>query len=177
MPSRQGRFLGRAGQAALGLLLLGGCDAVATSTPVLIGRDILGYGPRLEPAPGADRPYPNLASVPPRPTPPDAATRAAMMDVLAGDRSASRAPLAARTGPEAAFGADAPGNPPLPSRPPPPPILSTPRPVQASAPAAAGSLETAPDPGAPPPPPSADLLAPPAPPAPDLLAPPPPRLR
>jgi hypothetical protein len=65
-----------------------------------------------EPPPGLDQPYPNLASVPARPEPPDRATRGAISGGLAEDRERSRAPVT-----PAASRAFEPGaGPPLPPR-------------------------------------------------------------
>lgn len=178
------RRAGRAGQAALLLVFLAGCEAADRAIPVQVWRDLFSDRERPEPAPGGDRPFPNLASVPPRPVPPDAATRAAIFDSLAADRAASRAPLAPRGevgllfAPTPGFGSNpgaALGQPPMPSSPPPPASLPTPRAIPAAAPTPGRDADAiAPDPGAPPPPPPAELLAPPPPPA-DMLA--PPRLR
>jgi hypothetical protein len=56
-------------------------------------RNISGaYLDERQPPPGLDQPYPNLATVPARPVPPDAATRAAISASLAGDREATRGP-------------------------------------------------------------------------------------
>ena len=78
--------------------------------------------------PGANTPFPNLGTVPPRPETPDMAAREALATGLAGQREASRAPLGALPG-SAPRGA------------PPPPAL---------APALTGMAAPAPTPQAPP---------------------------
>jgi hypothetical protein len=143
-----------------------------------------GYLDGREPPPGRDAPYPNLASVPQRPVPPDAATRAAITAGLAADRQGSRDPLTGAA-------AGAPGVPALPgaSQPPPParlsavpairfeparpaePVVVAPAQPQSS-PSLAGP-PAAPGPGlvAPPPAAAPDLSGPPPVPGSDLLAP------
>lgn len=133
----------------------------------LFGRHLEGR----EPPPGLDQPYPNLASVPARPVPPDPATRAALSSSLAEDRTRSRAELQPGVG--SAGPAVPEGGPPAPPR------LAAVPPVRIAPDAAAASgagpaspaPAAAPDFVAPPPPPSGDLLAPPPPPSGDLLAP------
>src|SRR3954451_9375076 len=79
--------------AVLGCLLLAGCETVQEAygskltfeQPVdwwhqLQGGEIAAQRP---PPPGVTDPYPNLAQVPPRPTPTDAATRRALLAQLA----------------------------------------------------------------------------------------------
>ena len=141
-----------------------------------------------EPPPGLDGAYPLLSSVPPRPEPPDPATRARLSSALADDRAASRDVLApgARPSPGPAPGAGPPAPPRLAAMPPirldPVPARPEPAamPVPAQAPAATPPVSSpppapaaatlAPAAPAPPPPPSRDLLAPPPPPR-ELLAP------
>ncbi|MFM2148952.1 MAG: hypothetical protein RLZZ187_1258 [Pseudomonadota bacterium] len=129
-----------------------------------------------EPPPGLDQPWPNLSSVPARPEPPDAATRARLSDGLAQDRAASREAL--QPGGRSAVG----GAPPAPgAAPPPPPRLAAMPPPRPAAPLGAPPAQSpaaAPAPAAPaaalavpPAAPPADLLAPPPPPAAELLAP------
>ncbi|MGK7869939.1 hypothetical protein [Falsiroseomonas sp. E2-1-a20] len=132
-----------------------------------------GYLDGREPPPGRDAPYPNLATVPPRPVPPDAATRAAITEALAADRQGSRdALIVAPAGPPQA-GTGLPGG----TRPPAPPRLAAvprinldpePAPGPQAAPRAA-PVVVAPAAEAQAPPP---LSGPPAAPAPSLLAPP-----
>lgn len=153
-----------------------GCDLPNPVNPVWIYREVSGRNDEgRPPPPGLDLPRPNLASVPPRPERPTAATRAALDNSLAADRAASRQPLAPRAdAPPAA--AIAPGDPPVPAAPPPPPALAAAArvpwveaPARSGTPAArAGAPAPAPPalpslPDAPPPPPPPDLLAPPRP--------------
>jgi outer membrane protein OmpA-like peptidoglycan-associated protein len=161
--------------------------------PLEWARTAVGRAPTadLPPVPGADRPYPNLGTVPERPVPPSPEERRRIADALIADRENARhvgpPVLAAAVGvtppaapapppltvpPAAALdtvdaGADVPGIvaplAPLPA-PPPPPIAGAPRPA-----------ETAADPPAPPPPvtpqPRAEAAPPPEPtPAPEQAA-------
>lgn len=196
--------MGYQGSVAPGILLLplllGACAVPKEINPVWIYDQVSGRADRARPVPpGLDQPYPNLASVPPRPEKPPLAVREQLSVALATDRAQSRSPLEPRAGAAAAVFAPAPGTPPLPGLPPPPaqlagarpipwdgPGVEPPAPAPAAAqpgvqPAAAGPAPAArpatapPDLLAPPPPPSRDLLAPPPPPSPDLLAPPPAR--
>jgi hypothetical protein len=133
-----------------------------------------------EPPPGLDGAYPLLSSVPPRPQPPDPASRARVSSALAQDRTASRDPLA--PGGRPVTGAAPPAPPRLAAVPPIrlDPILARPAPASLpipapaipapALPAPAGPASGAPAPE-PPPPPSRDLFAPPPPPSRDLLAP------
>ena len=88
--------------------LLGGCSAVqrlndsklTQDTPVDWWHSLQGgrIAEDRPPPPGASDPYPNLASVPPRPTPTDAATRRALTEQLRAerdrtDRAATRDPI------------------------------------------------------------------------------------
>ncbi len=186
-------------------LLLGACEVPKEINPVWIYDQVSGRADRARPAPpGLDRPFPNLASVPPRPEKPPLAVREQLSAALATDRTQSRSPLEPRAGAAEPSFAPAPGTPPLPGRPPPPPQLAGARPIpwdgpdveptapgqRAAPPAgtapagpASGPAPTVPasrpsgpppDLLAPPPPPSRDLLAPPPLPSRDLLAPPPP---
>jgi hypothetical protein len=137
------------------------------------------FGAHLEgrqPPPGLDQPYPNLASVPARPVPPDRGTRGAISGGLAEDRESSRAvvtPGGARTFEP---GAGPPAPPRLLAA---PAVRQDPGATRGPAPAAAPA-QTLPQLTAPPaapapellaPAPSGDLAAPPPPPAGDLLAP------
>lgn len=151
-------------------------------------RNISGaYLDERQPPPGMNAPFPNLATVPARPVPPDAATRAGITAALAGDRAFARTDPAARAIPSGPPGL--PAAPPDGAGPPPPPRLvaapgirlEAPRPVApaaASAPEAprAGPTPEAPRaapaaPAAPPPAPLPELLGLPPAPSSDLLAP------
>jgi len=196
MCPRHPRERGRAEQAgpvalvrlALACLLLAGCDIPKAVNPVAIYREVTGLADQdRPPLPGLDQPFPNLASVPPRPEPPPAAVRESISAALASDRAESREPLALRTvpGPVVRGGAASPGEPPVPAAPPPRPSLAAaprvpwtepPRPQRRSAEPAAsrpgqdrsgpvGSNQDMapplpPVPGAAPAPPPAELLAP-----------------
>jgi len=206
----RGTRLGRASgvRAAAGIaacLGLAACSLPEQVNPAWIFREISGAADadRLPP-PGLDRPFPNLASVPPRPERPPAAVREAVSAALREDRELSRGPLVLRNipGPEG-MPAAAPGETAMPIRPPPRPALAgapripwtetppAPRPAGAAAPPRPGSAAPAPQGlsrgeappappppellGGPPPPPGPELLGIPPPPSPDLLAPPRPR--
>jgi hypothetical protein len=172
----------RAGRCAfllLPVLALGACSGGLPREidPTVGVRNLFGaHLEGREPPPGLDQPYPNLASVPARPEPPDRATRGAISGGLAEDRERSRAPAV----PSGARAFEPGAGPPSPARigSVPPVRLEVPRdaapgaqpaqaPPQPTAPPAARSPEML----APPPAPSGDLLAPPPPPAGDLLAP------
>jgi hypothetical protein len=139
-----------------------------------------------EPPPGLDGPWPNLSSVPPRPEPPDPATRARVSAGLAEDRQQSRTPLGVMPGSRPAASDPGSGPPPPPRLAAVPPLRLEPVPAPQPAPAAAPVVPQpapapaapapvrAPEPAAPPPAPAPALLAPPPPPGRDLLAPPPP---
>ena len=175
---REGMGAGRGDQAhpaarmaAIPLLLIvAACDSIPRDVNPVIGiRNIFGaHLEGREPPPGLDRPYPNLASVPARPVPPDAATRGALNEALARDREASRTPLEPRAAPAGLVVPE--------GGPPPPPRLAAAPPLRASEPAPAqpAASPAAPTPvpefRTPPPVPAPELLAPP-PPAADLLAP------
>lgn len=75
------------------------------------------------PPPGMDRPTPNLASVPPIPQRPDAASRGAVTGQLEQDRAASLAPVAPRATPAGTLPA-VPGEPNIASAAPAPPRLA-----------------------------------------------------
>jgi hypothetical protein len=203
------RLMGRAGllgrhrkervgsdQAALAVLLclaLAGCAVPREVNPVWIVREVTGLTDRERPPPpGLDQPFPNLASVPPRPEPPPAAVREAITAGLAADRAGAREPLALGAAPGGrGAAAELPGFPPVPARPPPPPALAAaPRVPWTDAPApphrpepvravpGQAPPEPLPEPGAEPAPPPPELLAPlpgaapPPPPPAELLAPP-----
>jgi hypothetical protein len=169
---------------AVGLMLLGallaGCsDGVPKDVdPRYWWRNLSGaYLDGREPPPGRDAPYPNLATVPQRPVPPDAATRAAITAGLAADRQGSRDLVGvAPTG--AASGVPLPGA----ARPPAPPRLAAVPPIRLE-PAASSVAAPVPPAAAPrvavpaadrqaPSPSTPPLAGPPAAPAPGLLAPP-----
>jgi hypothetical protein len=147
---------------AAALLLLAGCSGIPRDIdPRLFVGNLFGaHLDGREPPPGANQPWPNLASVPPRPVPPDAATRAALSAELAADREGSRTPrglLAMPPGQRALPLAEGP--------PPPPRLAAAPALPAAAAPPPAGPVPAAalPDgllPGVLPAAPGADLLAP-----------------
>jgi hypothetical protein len=92
----QARPAGRAALALLlpGLLLAGCAGAGSVEWPGEIWTNIRTDGLNgRPPTPGHDSPYPNLASVPPRPTPPSAEARAAVDGALARERSAAAQPV------------------------------------------------------------------------------------
>jgi hypothetical protein len=185
--------LSHAGSLVLLSVILAGCsDGVPKDVdPRYWWRNLSGgYLDGREPPPGRDAPYPNLASVPQRPVPPDAATRAAITAGLASDRQGSRDPL---TGvPTGAPRGNAAGAPPVATtQPPAPPRLAAVPPVRldpaqpaapvfapggqpSAQPQAPSTQPQAPStlPQAPPGAPPASLLAPPVA-VPDLSGPPP----
>ncbi len=186
---RRGRDQARPGlhpACAWLLLALAGCSGgiPQDADPRYWWRNISGgYLEGREPPPGRDAPYPNLATVPPRPVPPSAEERAALTAALAADREGSRSE---QTGAPTLRGGGAPGAGGQPPAPPSlaavPPIRLDPVPARAepaiaappvtAAPAPPTAAQPAPAPlGGPPPAPSGDLLAPPPPPGSDLLAP------
>jgi hypothetical protein len=170
-------------------LLLGACEVPNPINPVWIYDQVSGRADRARPPlPGLDKPFPNLASVPPRPEKPPLAVREQLSAALAADRTQAQSPLEPRVGAAEPLFAPAPGTPPLPGVPPAPPRLAGARPIPwdgpelipaAPPPGRAPDRGQAPPDGAAPPRPAAaplpELLAPPPPPPPDLLAPPPPR--
>ncbi|MGX9963299.1 hypothetical protein ACVFYP_08240 [Roseomonas sp. F4] len=170
-----------------GALLLAGCSGGVPQDlkPSYWWRNISGgYLDGREPPPGRDAPYPNLSTVPPRPTVPDAAERAALTAALAADREGSRTERAAGAAP-APVGEGIPQPPTLAAVPPvrldpvPPPaarqtqpaVVAPQVPAPAPTPAQAPPAVTPPPLSGPPSAPSGDLLAPPPPPGADLLAP------
>lgn len=189
---------------ALACFSVGACSVPRALNPAEIYREVSGANDAARPTPpGLDRPFPSLATVPPRPDRPTPEARAAITAALAEDRSRSRDPLVLRTAPG---GGGAPAGTGLAGGPPPRPSLSAaPRipwteapPAGArggGAPSPAATPPPLPSPGtptprppaarpapevpaAPPPPPAPELLgAPPPPPSPDLLAPLPPARR
>lgn len=177
----------------LSLLLAAGCSA--GQGPEAIGalaRNV--FGPANEgraAPPGADAPYPNLGTVPPRPSVPDPLVRDALTAALAEERQRSRNPLDPERRPDPVRPAGTSGDAAMPMRAPPPPVLArvpaipwdepmTPAPASPVAAPTEPAAAPAPAPipqmdAAPPPPPPADLLSPgagpPPPPPADLLAP------
>jgi hypothetical protein len=93
----------------LAALLLGACsDRWAELDPRPVVANMFGaHLEGREPPPGLDGAYPRLSSVPPRPEPPEPATRARLSSALADDRAASRDTLTPAGRPLAAPG-DAP---------------------------------------------------------------------
>ena len=170
------RVGGRLLLAGLPLLALAGCATPVQINPRALGRDISGAAmdSRLPP-PGMDRPTPNLASVPPIPERPDLAAREALTRRLEAERGASHDEVPVGRAAAPLTEPDAPGQPPIPARPPEPPRLAgapaipwvAPRPAQ-PVPAAGGPAVRPPELLAP------DRLTPgdvPALPTPELLAP------
>jgi hypothetical protein len=184
---RHGRGRGRADQARLLVLAAGlltaGCNAGQ-------GPEALGplwgnlTGPAFEgrdPPPGAASDFPNLGTIPPRPSVPDVAVRDALTAALAEQRQRSRNPLDAEMRPAPPRPAGTDGDRSMPMGPPgPPPLARAPRvnwdpvdpmPPAPQAPAAAPGAPDSPAAppvmdSAPPPPPPADLLTPGGPPPP-----------
>jgi len=113
------------GLALLAPLLLWGCAVPGQLDMGLLGRDISGAaaGARLPP-PGLDRPFPNLASVPPIPERPNPAARLAITQGLQEQRDLLNTPLPDRRGTSRLMEGPAPGQPPIPARPPPPVSLA-----------------------------------------------------
>ncbi|MEO3475229.1 hypothetical protein AAFN86_25435 [Roseomonas sp. CAU 1739] len=196
---RHGRGRGRAKQArllALALpLLAAGCTAGQGSEALGPLWDHL-TGPAFEgreSPPGAAGDFPNLGTIPARPTVPDVAVRDALTAALADERQRSRNPLDAEMRPVAPRPAGTEGDRSMPMQAPgPPPLAAAPRitwdpvdpvapaPQRAPVPAPAApeprpAAPAAPSVGAgPPPPPPPELLSPGGPPplpSPDLLAP------
>jgi outer membrane protein OmpA-like peptidoglycan-associated protein len=120
---RVGSLASRRGQAALlCVLLLCGCSTVqrlndsklTLETPIDWWHDLQGgrIAQGRPPPPGATDPYPNLSSVPARPTPTDATTRRALTEQLAAERdrtqrAATRDPIVAAGAPAAVAAAKA----------------------------------------------------------------------
>jgi outer membrane protein OmpA-like peptidoglycan-associated protein len=103
---------------------LAGCSSVPSAINPVDWWHGLEGGPVAEqrpPPPNADAPYPNLATVPPKPQPPDAATQQRIASGLIADRAnanyeASQSPLpdpSSRTASPALFGGSAPPPPPV----------------------------------------------------------------
>ena len=109
-------------------LLLGGCASFPSSmNPVSWWHDLEGgeIAKERPPPPGATEPYPNLASVPPKPAAPDQATLENITNALVADRTnaqhlADAAPLADPSSPSASPALFGKGTLPPPPAPPPP---------------------------------------------------------
>ncbi|HEX4172689.1 MAG TPA: OmpA family protein [Acetobacteraceae bacterium] len=110
------------------LLLLSGCSSLPGSmNPVSWWHDLQGgkIAEERPPPPGADQPYPNLASVPPKPATPDRAALANIASALVADRTnaqhvAAAAPIADPSSPSASPELFGKGTVPPPSPAPPP---------------------------------------------------------
>jgi outer membrane protein OmpA-like peptidoglycan-associated protein len=108
-------------------LLLAGCSSFpASMNPVSWWHDLQGgkIAEERPPPPGADQPYPNLASVPPKPEAPDRAALANIATALIADRTnaqhaAAAAPIADPSLPSASPALFGRGTVPPPSPPPP----------------------------------------------------------
>ena len=147
VPTHKKKGVGcRFSTAAAGLLLLSGCSSLPSSiNPVEWWHGLQGgaIAEQRPPPPGADQPYPNLATVPAKPASPDMKLHQQIADALVADRAnaqyaAASAPLPDPSSPTASpalFGRG--------SAPPPAPA--------ASADAASASLDAATAPPAPPP--------------------------
>jgi outer membrane protein OmpA-like peptidoglycan-associated protein len=125
--------------------LLAGCTTISSMNPVnWWHRQEGGAIAQQRPAPpGADQPYPNIASVPAKPTPPNAEEMKKLTDSLVADRTnaqheAEAAPLADPSSPSASPGLFGIG-----SAPPPPPPGAMPAgaapPAKPGSPAASGT--------------------------------------
>jgi hypothetical protein len=196
------RHRGRpAGALLFAFLGLGACEGSTALSPAAIWREVSGADEAARPPPpGLDRPFPSLASVPPRPERPSPEAREAITAALAADRRRSREPIALRAAPDGGSAPPAPGMAPGPpprpalaaaphvpwieAAPPSPPVRGgsvpaappparapTARPAAPTPAAAAPAVPEVPDTAPAPPPP--ELLGAPPPP-PDLSAPPPP---
>ena len=81
----------------LALLLLPACEVPGQLNARLLGRDISGAAQEARlPPPGLDRPFPNLASVPPIPERPNPATRLAITQGLQHSHACARARVCVR---------------------------------------------------------------------------------
>ena len=115
-------------RAPLLALLLAGCSSLpASMNPVSWWHDLQGgkIAEERPPPPGADQPYPNLASVPPKPEAPDRAALANIATALIADRTnaqhaAAAAPIADPSLPSASPALFGRGTVPPPPPPPPP---------------------------------------------------------
>ncbi|MBR0651937.1 hypothetical protein GXW78_19890, partial [Roseomonas terrae] len=160
---RHGRGRARADQARrlvlAAALLTAGCtagqggEAIGPLWSNLTGPAFEGR----ERPPGADDPFPNLGTIPARPTVPDVAVRDALTAALADERQRSRNPLDAEMRPVSPRPAGTEGDRSMPmAAPGPPPLPRAPRipwdPVEPTAPAAvrqpsAPAVPSAPGPG------------------------------
>ncbi len=174
--------------ASLCVLALAGCSSLPSSmNPVSWWHDLQGgkIAEERPPPPGAEQPYPNLATVPPKPAQPDRAALDNIASALIADRTnaqhaAAEAPIADPSLPSASPGLFGRGTlPPPPPAPPPgtakasatmaaaeaPPAPATPNPPTASPPTASPSTAS-PSTGSPstgsPPASGSDVAAPPA---------------
>ncbi len=155
-------------------LLVGGCSSVPSSiNPVSWWHSLQGgaIAEQRPPPPGATDAYPNLATVPPAPTPPNRAAMQQITDQLVADRTnaqheAAAAPIADPSSPSTSpglFGAGTtppPGAAPKPGPAPAAGAAGPPAPGQAPAepppgPVASASMPAAPAPAPPPPAPAA----------------------
>jgi outer membrane protein OmpA-like peptidoglycan-associated protein len=140
-----------AGAAALGLLLAGCSSFPSSMNPVTWWHDLQGgkIAEQRPPPPGADQPYPNLASVPAKPAEPDRAALTNIANALIADRTNTQhadaaAPIADPSSPNASPALFGKGTVPPPP-PPPPPGIAPP-----GTPTASASLPAADAPPAPP---------------------------
>jgi outer membrane protein OmpA-like peptidoglycan-associated protein len=143
--------------------LLAGCSAISSMNPVNWWHRQEGgkIAEERPPPPGADQPYPNMATVPGKPEPPDAEALKKLTDTLVADRTnaqhaAQSAPLADPSSPTASpslFGVG--------SAPPPPPPSPTPAAASGSpgTPVASASMPAVTAPPAPASPPAAPPAA------------------
>lgn len=88
LPTRLFRPLARASAISAAALALGGCSMLPTSLDPSHWYDSVArvVSPNDPPAYGSDKPYPNLSTVPARPTPPSLADRQAVARGLIADR-------------------------------------------------------------------------------------------
>ena len=84
--------IAQAAPAVLGLLLSGCSSFPSSMNPVTWWHDLQGgkIAEERPPPPGADQPYPNLATVPPKPAEPDRAALANIANALIADRTKDR---------------------------------------------------------------------------------------
>ncbi len=112
----------------LTIMMLSGCSSLPGSmNPVSWWHDLEGgkIAEERPPPPGADQPYPNLASVPPKPAAPDRKALANIANALIADRTnaqqvAAAAPIADPSSPSASPDLFGRGSVPPPGPPPPP---------------------------------------------------------
>jgi outer membrane protein OmpA-like peptidoglycan-associated protein len=113
--------------ASIGLLLSGCSSFPSSMNPVTWWHDLQGgkIAEQRPPPPGADQPYPNLATVPPKPAEPDRAALANIANGLIADRTNTQradaaAPIADPSSPSASPALFGKGTVPPPPPPPPP---------------------------------------------------------